>query len=106
MSDTSKTPAGASSPAPDGYAGYHPDPDISAEIEAESAESERLDLKAGYPPRWWQCPQCGASHGRGHFESIGTHRCLGCGYAGGGGLVAETREGLRHISGMNDSDRP
>jgi hypothetical protein len=72
---------------------YHPDPEINESIELEMAESEFIDVRAGYPPRWWMCP-CGASHNRGHFMSIGVHRCLKCGYVGGGGVMAETREGL------------
>ena len=66
---------------------YHLDPEINAEIMQEALESERLDLAAGYPPRWWWCPECGASHGRGHFQVIGIHRCLHCGYVGDGGVM-------------------
>jgi rubredoxin len=66
---------------------YHPDPEINAEIIAESLESERIDLAAGYLPRFWRCPDCGAGHGRGHFQVIGVHRCLGCGYVGEGGTM-------------------
>jgi rubredoxin len=66
---------------------YHPDPEIDAEVAAEVLESERADLAAGYPPRRWKCPDCGAEHGRGHFMTIGTHRCLGCGYVGAGGVM-------------------
>lgn len=60
---------------------YHPDPEIDAEVHAEAMESERLDLAAGYPPRRWRC-DCGAEHGRGHFQTIDVHRCLNCGYIG------------------------
>jgi hypothetical protein len=61
---------------------YHPDPAINAEVEADALIAERFDLAHGYPPRWWVCPECGASHKRGHFMSIGVHRCLLCGYSG------------------------
>ena len=66
---------------------YHPDPEINAEVMREALESERIDLAAGYPPRWWYCPDCGHSHGRGHFQEIGVHRCLFCGYVGEGGTM-------------------
>lgn len=66
---------------------YHPDPEIDAEVRAEALENERFDLAAGYPPRWWLCPDCGACHRRGHFMSIGVHRCLRCGYVGEGGTM-------------------
>ena len=66
---------------------YHPDPVINAEIIRQSIEAEAFDLSIGYPPRWWTCPDCSASHHRGHFGSIGTHRCLGCGYVGEGGVM-------------------
>jgi hypothetical protein len=65
---------------------YHPDPEINAEVAAEALESERVDLAVGYPPRRWLC-ECGAEHSRGHFMSIGVHRCLGCGYIGTGGVM-------------------
>jgi hypothetical protein len=68
---------------------YHPDPEISAEIAREALEAERADLAAGYPPRRWQC-ECGASHGRGHFQVIGVHRCLACGYVGQAGAMFGT----------------
>lgn len=74
---------------------YHPDTEINAVIEMEAAEAERIDMAAGYPPRWWMCPDCGNSHSRGHFAGvIGVHRCLKCGYAGRGGVMAETRAEL------------
>lgn len=66
---------------------YHPDPEIDAEVAAEVLEAERVDLAVGYPPRAWTCPDCGATHSRGHFMTIGVHRCLGCGYAGTGGVM-------------------
>ena len=69
---------------------YHPDPEINAGIAADALDAERADLAAGFPPRRWQCPDCGASHGRGHFGVIGNHRCLGCGYAGPGGVMFGT----------------
>lgn len=73
---------------------YHPDPAINAEVEADAIEAEMADLVAGYPPSWWACPECGHSHGRGHFGVVGSHRCLNCGYVGGGGVMAFTREEL------------
>ena len=66
---------------------YHPDPEINAEIAQEALEAELVDLRAGYPPRHWTCPQCERSHGRGHFLTIGVHRCLNCGYVGDGGVM-------------------
>lgn len=68
---------------------YHPDPEINAGVAADALDAERADLAAGYPPRRWQC-SCGASHGRGHFMTIGIHRCLGCGYVGPGGVMFGT----------------
>ena len=67
---------------------YHPDPAINAEVTLDAIEGEKADLAAGYPPRRWTCA-CGASHGRGHFPpgTIGSHRCLACGYAGTGGVM-------------------
>ena len=65
---------------------YHPEPEISKEVADEALEAEIADLAAGYPPRRWRC-QCGAEHGRGHFGSIGVHRCLACGYVGQGGIM-------------------
>jgi hypothetical protein len=67
---------------------YHPDPEINAEIAMQALEAERFDLGAGYLPRRWICP-CGASHERGHFMTIGVHRCLRCGYVGEGGVVVD-----------------
>lgn len=72
---------------------YHPDPAINAEIQADALDAEKADLAAGYPPRWWLCPSCGASHHRGHFMSIGVHRCLGCGYVGPGGRMHTNKPG-------------
>lgn len=68
---------------------YHPDPEINATVAQEALEAEKADLKIGYPPRRWHCPTpgCGASHGRGHFMSIGVHRCLRCGYVGPDGVM-------------------
>jgi rubredoxin len=66
---------------------YHPDPEINAEVAEAALEAERIDLAAGYPPRRWYCPDCGANHQRGHFMTIGIHRCLGCGYVGEGGTM-------------------
>jgi rubredoxin len=67
---------------------YHPDPAINEEIAEAALESERLDLAAGYPPRRWTCPDCAASHSRGHFQVIGVHRCLSCGYVGSAGVMS------------------
>jgi hypothetical protein len=65
---------------------YHPDPTINAEIAADALAAETFDLSIGYPPRLWTCP-CGATHGRGHFLSVGVHRCLTCGYYGTDGVM-------------------
>jgi hypothetical protein len=65
---------------------YHPDPEINDAVAAEVLEAEKLDLKAGFMPRRWTC-LCGHSHSRGHFQSIGVHRCLRCGYVGSGGVM-------------------
>jgi len=68
---------------------YHPDPEINDEVAREAAESERADLKAGYPPRWWRCA-CGARHRRGFFPAgSDSHRCMRCGYVGLGGVLEE-----------------
>lgn len=75
---------------------YHPDQQINDEIAQSLADAERFDLAAGYPPRWWTCPDCSASHQRGHFMAIGTHRCLRCGYVGG--------EGVMHINQPGTSE--
>lgn len=66
---------------------YHPDPEIAAGIALEALAAERADLAAGYPPRRWSCPECATSHSRGHFMTVGVHRCLHCGYYGGGGVM-------------------
>ena len=66
---------------------YHDDPSINAEIVEGALQGEIADLAAGYPPKFWRCPDCGAGHGRGHFQVIGVHRCLGCGYVGEGGTM-------------------
>jgi hypothetical protein len=73
---------------------YHPDPEINAEVIEETIENERIDLAAGYPPRSWLC-ECGASHSRGHFMTIGVHRCLGCGYYGTGGVMLDPEDPAR-----------
>ena len=65
---------------------YHPDVAINDEIVADALIGERADLAAGYLPRRWRCV-CGREHARGHFMSIGAHRCLGCGYMGPGGVM-------------------
>jgi hypothetical protein len=65
---------------------YHPDPAINAELILTSIECEAADLAAGYPPRRWRCP-CGHEHSRGHFLTIGQHRCLRCGYVGSEGVM-------------------
>ena len=65
---------------------YHPDPEVNAEVVADALLAERADLAAGYSPRRWRCP-CGAEHGRGHFLSLGAHRCLACGYVGDQGVM-------------------
>lgn len=67
---------------------YHPDPEINAEIAAEVLKAERYNLAHGGDPSRWQCP-CGAQHGRGHFQTIGAHRCLRCGYVGTGGIMMD-----------------
>jgi hypothetical protein len=66
---------------------YHPDPEINAEVTQEAREAEITDVKGGYPPARWFCPKCGASHARGHFQALGTHRCLSCGYVGEDGVL-------------------
>jgi len=71
---------------------YHPDPEINAEVALDTLEAEIADLAAGYPPRWWTCPDCLAQHNRGHFGVIGNHRCLRCGYVGDGGVMHDERE--------------
>jgi hypothetical protein len=66
---------------------YHPDPVIDAEVRADALDAEQADLAAGYPARWWVCPDCGSFHQRGHFLVIGQHRCLRCGYVGERGTM-------------------
>ncbi len=66
---------------------YHPDPEINKGCILDAIEAERIDLSIGYPPRRWTCPQCRNSHSRGHFLSIGQHRCLHCGYVGTEGVM-------------------
>lgn len=70
---------------------YHPDNEINAEVLQETTESELADLAAGYNPRWWECPQCSASHQRGYFGSAPNHRCLNCGYVGNRGVMTINR---------------
>ena len=70
---------------------YHPDPIINAQVAKDALAAEIADLAAGYPPRSWIC-QCGASHSRGHFMSIGVHRCLKCGYVGEDGVMLDESE--------------
>jgi hypothetical protein len=65
---------------------YHPDPEINAGLILDSIAAEAADLRAGYMPRRWRCV-CGAEHSRGHFITIGQHRCLRCGYVGSGGVM-------------------
>lgn len=67
---------------------HHPDPVIDMEVQADARAAEQADVAAGYPPRAWTCPACRASHARGHFLAVGVHRCLACGYLGGGGTLA------------------
>jgi hypothetical protein len=67
---------------------YHPDPAINAEVAADALDAEMADLAAGYNPRRWRC-ECGAEHSRGHFQCIGVHRCLKCGYVGEGGVMLD-----------------
>lgn len=81
---------------------YHPDKEINTAIEQEMIKSERIDMAAGYPPRWWKCPECGSTHNRGHFLVLGRHRCLKCGYDGVGGVMAETKQEL--IDNAEDSN--
>lgn len=37
-------------------------------------------------PIRFKCPDCGARHNRGYFNSVGFFRCLKCGYLGRKGL--------------------
>jgi rubredoxin len=75
--------------------GYHPDPEINAEVAAEAVRVEMLDVSLGYSPRWWRCPNCGATHRRGWFLAFGQHRCLGCGYVGAEGTMHTNRPPTR-----------
>jgi hypothetical protein len=72
---------------------YHPDKAINDEVKRDVIAAEVFDLSIGYPASWWRCP-CGASHNRGHFQSIGVHRCLRCGYVGDDGIMAHSQEEL------------
>lgn len=67
---------------------YHPDPQVNAEVIADALEGERADLAAGLPPRPWRCV-CGVAHSRGHFGTVGVHRCLACGYVGPEGVLLD-----------------
>ena len=77
------------------FVNYHPDPEIDAELTRQAIENEEYDLSVGYPPRWWTCPVCKKSHNRGHFQAIGTHRCLNCGYVGSDGRMHTNLPGTR-----------
>jgi hypothetical protein len=55
-------------------------------------EAEVFDLSVGADPSRWEC-ECGAQHGRGHFQAIGIHRCLRCGYVGLGGRLIDPAGG-------------
>jgi hypothetical protein len=68
---------------------YHPDPEINAQVTEEANANERFDVAARLPPRWWICPECGASHTRGFIDGHSSHRCLRCGYGGGGGTFSD-----------------
>lgn len=70
---------------------YHPVADIDHEIRQDAEAAEAFDLAAGYPARWWVCPNCGATHNRGWFMVQGVHRCLRCGYSGDGGTMHTNR---------------
>jgi hypothetical protein len=82
---------------------YHPDPTVNAEVAADAAVAESADLAAGYPPRAWMCP-CGAVHRRGYFQQVGTHRCLGCGYIGTGGVLLGPGEGPPNVAQRRVTD--
>lgn len=71
---------------------YHPDAEIAAECHEQAVEAEATDVAAGYAPRGWRC-DCGAEHSRGHFLTVGVHRCLACGYVGTGGTLGDPPEG-------------
>lgn len=66
---------------------YHQDPEMNEGIAVDVLAAEIIDLQVGYAPRRWTCPDCGQSHSRGHFNAIGCHRCLSCGYTGTGGVM-------------------
>ena len=70
---------------------YHPDQKINAAVIADVLDAELADLAAGCPPRRWRCP-CGTEHSRGHFETVGIHRCLACGYTGPEGVMLDDDE--------------
>src|SRR6478735_1570775 len=67
---------------------YHPDPEINEGIAADARGGEAYNLSVGLAPAAWEC-ECGAAHNRGHFQSIGVHRCLRCGYVGDGGRLMD-----------------
>lgn len=81
-----------------GQIAYHPDPEINAEIIDMAIESEAFETSVGYPPRAWTCV-CGATHNRGSFMTIGTHRCLKCGYIGTEGVMHGSGPGGAHQNG-------
>jgi hypothetical protein len=70
---------------------YHPDAEINEGIAADAREGEAANLAAGFHPAPWEC-ECGAAHRRGHFQSIGVHRCMNCGYVGTGGRLMDPSE--------------
>lgn len=70
---------------------YHPDAEINEGVAADAHEGEQANLAAGLDPTPWEC-ECGAAHARGHFQSIGAHRCLRCGYVGPGGRYIDPHE--------------
>lgn len=69
---------------------YHPDPEINAEVALDVRDGEKANLAAGLPPSTWMC-ECGARHSRGHYGTIGVHRCMKCGYVGTGGVLLDSR---------------
>lgn len=84
---------------------YHPNSEINAEVALEVLAAEAADLAAGYPPRPWTCP-CGATHSRGHFQAIGQHRCLSCGYVGTGGVMLDPQTDAGFTRGPTGEPTP
>ena len=82
---------------------YHPDAEINAGVAADALDAERYDLSVGFPPSPWLCPECGAGHDRGHFQTVGVHRCLGCGYVGTGGVMIDRAEWEARSSSTRNS---